>query len=237
MTERGADTVPLALLDSSDASPRGTAVYDERNVISLELDGSPAASETNIPSLPNGWLTDGEGLTPIARSSASASTTTDGKSSVPAAVWNYVNSIIGSGIIGLPFALKQAGLGAGLVLLVRPPLAVLRRIFTRLCSFPLPLTRFSCAVCLECVPLSPLFLMPATVFILLAFENFDCCHFSPLPRDCSVQFPTAWLTVCLAWTLWWLSSSRLLRCCNSWKLKQLCRHFSLRVLRHVRACC
>ncbi len=39
-------------------------------------------------------------------------------SSIPAAVFNYVNSIIGAGIIGLPFALREAGFGAGALLLV-----------------------------------------------------------------------------------------------------------------------
>lgn len=43
---------------------------------------------------------------------------TDVKSTVPGAVANFVNSIIGAGIIGLPYALQEAGLGAGLVLLL-----------------------------------------------------------------------------------------------------------------------
>lgn len=37
---------------------------------------------------------------------------------MPFAVFNFVNSIIGAGIIGLPFALNEAGFVAGLVLLV-----------------------------------------------------------------------------------------------------------------------
>ena len=40
------------------------------------------------------------------------------KSSMPAAVFNFVNSIIGAGIIGLPFALNEAGFGGGIFLLV-----------------------------------------------------------------------------------------------------------------------
>jgi len=40
------------------------------------------------------------------------------KSSLPAAFMNMANSIIGAGIIGQPYAMRQAGLGAGIVLLV-----------------------------------------------------------------------------------------------------------------------
>ncbi|XP_047456238.1 putative sodium-coupled neutral amino acid transporter 11 isoform X1 [Mugil cephalus] len=42
----------------------------------------------------------------------------DSRSSMIAASFNFINSIIGSGIIGLPFALNQAGLPFGLLLLV-----------------------------------------------------------------------------------------------------------------------
>jgi sodium-coupled neutral amino acid transporter 11 len=40
------------------------------------------------------------------------------KSSVQGACSNLVNSIVGAGIIGIPFALKESGLLAGIVLLV-----------------------------------------------------------------------------------------------------------------------
>lgn len=40
------------------------------------------------------------------------------KSSLFEATINFTNSIVGAGIIGLPFALKQAGFGAGITLLV-----------------------------------------------------------------------------------------------------------------------
>eukprot|EP00092_Neocalanus_flemingeri_P027919 GFUD01030312.1.p1 GENE.GFUD01030312.1~~GFUD01030312.1.p1 ORF type:complete len:446 (+),score=110.18 GFUD01030312.1:430-1767(+) len=42
----------------------------------------------------------------------------EGGSSLLATTANYVNSIIGSGMIGIPFALKEAGFGLGLILLV-----------------------------------------------------------------------------------------------------------------------
>ncbi|CAL4063760.1 unnamed protein product, partial [Meganyctiphanes norvegica] len=40
------------------------------------------------------------------------------KSSLHFTAFNYINSIVGSGVIGMPFALEQAGFGVGLVLLV-----------------------------------------------------------------------------------------------------------------------
>ncbi|XP_070211959.1 putative sodium-coupled neutral amino acid transporter 11 [Littorina saxatilis] len=44
----------------------------------------------------------------------------DGKqrSSIPMTSFNFINSIIGSGIIGMPFALKQAGFGLGILMIV-----------------------------------------------------------------------------------------------------------------------
>ncbi|KAK3771301.1 hypothetical protein RRG08_024378 [Elysia crispata] len=44
----------------------------------------------------------------------------DGKprSSIPMTSFNFINSIIGSGIIGIPFALHQAGFGLGIILLI-----------------------------------------------------------------------------------------------------------------------
>lgn len=37
---------------------------------------------------------------------------------IPTTAFNFINSIIGSGIIGIPFALKQAGFGMGIFLLI-----------------------------------------------------------------------------------------------------------------------
>ncbi|XP_013398281.1 putative sodium-coupled neutral amino acid transporter 11 isoform X2 [Lingula anatina] len=39
-------------------------------------------------------------------------------SSVPAAVLNVINSIIGSGIVGMPFALKEGGIGMAVLLII-----------------------------------------------------------------------------------------------------------------------
>uniref|UniRef100_A0A8C9SM24 Putative sodium-coupled neutral amino acid transporter 11 n=3 Tax=Scleropages formosus TaxID=113540 RepID=A0A8C9SM24_SCLFO len=41
-----------------------------------------------------------------------------GRSSIPSACFNFTNSIIGSGIIGLPYSMKQAGLPLGMILLI-----------------------------------------------------------------------------------------------------------------------
>lgn len=38
-------------------------------------------------------------------------------SSLPQAAFNYINSIVGSGVIGIPYALHKAGFGFGLLLL------------------------------------------------------------------------------------------------------------------------
>ncbi|XP_058834141.1 putative sodium-coupled neutral amino acid transporter 11 [Topomyia yanbarensis] len=43
---------------------------------------------------------------------------TDSLSSLPQASFNYINSIVGSGVIGIPYALHRAGFGLGLFLLV-----------------------------------------------------------------------------------------------------------------------
>ncbi|XP_044763289.1 putative sodium-coupled neutral amino acid transporter 11 [Coccinella septempunctata] len=40
------------------------------------------------------------------------------KSTLPLACFNFINSIIGSGVIGIPYALQKAGFGFGLVLLL-----------------------------------------------------------------------------------------------------------------------
>ncbi|EEB20085.1 vacuolar amino acid transporter, putative [Pediculus humanus corporis] len=40
------------------------------------------------------------------------------KSSLLSASFNYINSIIGSGVIGIPFALREAGFGLGLLMLI-----------------------------------------------------------------------------------------------------------------------
>lgn len=41
----------------------------------------------------------------------------DSLSSLPQASFNYINSIVGSGVIGIPYALHRAGFALGLLLL------------------------------------------------------------------------------------------------------------------------
>lgn len=40
------------------------------------------------------------------------------KSSMVGASFNFINSIVGAGIVGMPFALRQAGFGFGIVLIL-----------------------------------------------------------------------------------------------------------------------
>ncbi|XP_077583932.1 putative sodium-coupled neutral amino acid transporter 11 [Stigmatopora nigra] len=49
---------------------------------------------------------------------SSQKSSTEARSSTISACFNFVNSIIGSGVIGLPYALNQAGLPCGLLLLI-----------------------------------------------------------------------------------------------------------------------
>ncbi|XP_017463037.1 PREDICTED: putative sodium-coupled neutral amino acid transporter 11 isoform X2 [Rhagoletis zephyria] len=49
---------------------------------------------------------------------SSATLDGDALSSLPQASFNYINSIVGSGVIGIPYALHRAGFGLGLLLLV-----------------------------------------------------------------------------------------------------------------------
>jgi len=62
----------------------------------------------NVPGTPN-EATEGRNLVP--------GDTPQNESSLTATAFNYINSIIGSGIIGTSFALKEAGFGLGLILL------------------------------------------------------------------------------------------------------------------------
>ncbi|XP_055387551.1 uncharacterized protein LOC129616105, partial [Condylostylus longicornis] len=45
-------------------------------------------------------------------------TVDDHLSSLPQASFNYINSIVGSGVIGIPYALHRAGFGLGMFLLI-----------------------------------------------------------------------------------------------------------------------
>lgn len=42
----------------------------------------------------------------------------DTLSSLPQASFNYINSIVGSGVIGIPYAFHRAGFGLGFLLLI-----------------------------------------------------------------------------------------------------------------------
>eukprot|EP00055_Hartaetosiga_balthica_P008710 m.33309 g.33309 ORF g.33309 m.33309 type:complete len:422 (-) comp6441_c3_seq1:478-1743(-) len=42
----------------------------------------------------------------------------EGRSTIAGASFNFINSIVGAGIIGMPFALKEAGFGLGIILVI-----------------------------------------------------------------------------------------------------------------------
>jgi len=44
--------------------------------------------------------------------------TVDGQSTVTEASFNFINSIVGAGIIGLPFAVREAGLFLGIIMII-----------------------------------------------------------------------------------------------------------------------
>ena len=58
---------------------------------------------------------DGSKVSNYGSSAEIATNTADGKAGPAGAVLNFVNSIIGAGIIGLPFALREAGIIGGLL--------------------------------------------------------------------------------------------------------------------------
>jgi sodium-coupled neutral amino acid transporter 11 len=70
-----------------------------------------------MASLQDGELLDslGNGLEEVAEDVASGGS---GQSSIAEASFNLVNSIVGAGLIGIPFALREAGVGVGVMLLL-----------------------------------------------------------------------------------------------------------------------
>ena len=59
------------------------------------------------------------GGSPLSGAGAAPADAKQGGSSVMEASFNFINSIVGAGLIGIPFAFNEAGLGMGLLLLVR----------------------------------------------------------------------------------------------------------------------
>lgn len=93
----------------------------QANEISIELVdvGQPAASAV-APSTPSATM-DPEAAKPSSSILSMASLPIP---DMPyGAICNFVNSIIGAGIIGLPFALREAGLLAGILLLLATAVA------------------------------------------------------------------------------------------------------------------
>jgi len=83
------------------------AVYGN---IDLENEGNPLSNDAG-----------GVEMKPMGRSISTGEVEEEyiegGTSNIPAACFNFINSIVGAGIIGLPFAVKEAGFGLGILLL------------------------------------------------------------------------------------------------------------------------
>ncbi|KAK4252040.1 aspartic peptidase domain-containing protein [Corynascus novoguineensis] len=104
---------PRESFDMDDEAEPLTAAHQSRSTHQQRvplLTGIEAPSVTVAASLPAGHHQDAEDWAAAERARP--------KSSLPAAFMNMANSIIGAGIIGQPYAFRQAGLLAGVVLLV-----------------------------------------------------------------------------------------------------------------------
>ena len=88
----------------------GLASTDAITVEMTELGTQSAAESTEV----SDW---GSSAVPAAETGAEVATAAGAKSTATGAIINFVNSIIGAGIIGLPFALQEAGLIGGLLLI------------------------------------------------------------------------------------------------------------------------
>lgn len=104
---------PRESFDMDDEAEPLTAAHQSQSTHQQRvplLTGIEAPSVTVAASLPAGHHQDAEDWAAAERARP--------KSSLPAAFMNMANSIIGAGIIGQPYAFRQAGLLAGVVLLV-----------------------------------------------------------------------------------------------------------------------
>lgn len=123
------------MLHSTMATKRAAAAYSPRD--SDELGGTsthagPASVAVELTSLeptePSDEIADlpresnksdiADTVALVGESEPGALPHEEGTSSIPQAAFNFVNTIIGSGIIGLPYAMNEAGLWLGLIELV-----------------------------------------------------------------------------------------------------------------------
>jgi solute carrier family 38 (sodium-coupled neutral amino acid transporter), member 11 len=81
--------------------------------LEIELNALPAPPNKSSPYVPPPMPADA--LPGV--STAPSPSLRDGKSNIPSAVSNFLNSIVGAGIIGIPFAIRHCGLLTGVLLL------------------------------------------------------------------------------------------------------------------------
>jgi hypothetical protein len=93
------------------------------------------------------------------------------KSGASGATSNLVNAIVGSGIIGIPFTIRESGLVMGLFLLM-----LVSYLASKLSNFLVAYLLFYCSFCTT--------LVSALYFTVLVFRNLQkftfFCFFSPL---------------------------------------------------------
>jgi solute carrier family 38 (sodium-coupled neutral amino acid transporter), member 11 len=82
-------------------------------LVPVEIDQRPPAQMTNLSATASA----SSGIQPPRRQVSNISLPKK-KSGLVGACSNLVNSIVGAGIIGIPFALKEGGLVAGIILLI-----------------------------------------------------------------------------------------------------------------------
>lgn len=92
------------------ASQDAAAAQDAQSEAITSYDETDTLANAPIPG-----ENDGSKASNYGSSAEIATNTADGKAAPAGAVLNFVNSIIGAGIIGLPFALREAGIIGGLL--------------------------------------------------------------------------------------------------------------------------
>eukprot|EP00520_Triparma_pacifica_P003440 CAMPEP_0118649452 /NCGR_PEP_ID=MMETSP0785-20121206/9711_1 /TAXON_ID=91992 /ORGANISM="Bolidomonas pacifica, Strain CCMP 1866" /LENGTH=502 /DNA_ID=CAMNT_0006541741 /DNA_START=125 /DNA_END=1630 /DNA_ORIENTATION=+ len=83
----------------------------------IELHSLSKDSAYSLPSVPTPTSVPNPTSAPFTGISISPTPQKDAKSSIPSAISNFLNSIVGAGIIGIPFAIRHCGLFMGIILL------------------------------------------------------------------------------------------------------------------------
>lgn len=96
------------LLSSSPLTPAAVIITADGASVILPLECLPTQHDGS--GIPEGGVGGGLGV-------GGGGAYKDTLSSLPQAAFNYINSIVGSGVIGIPYAFHKAGFGFGLLLL------------------------------------------------------------------------------------------------------------------------